>query len=55
MNAVVILAVAFVLACLWYKFMDDATGEELMGCGIFALLPFAVIGVGAVAALLIFT
>lgn len=55
MNAVVILAVAFVLSWLWYKFLDDASGEELMGCGIFALLPFAVICVGAVGALLIFT
>lgn len=55
MLAVCILIVAAALAWAWKKFLDKATGEELMGCGIFVFVPWLIIASAAIIALLAFT
>jgi hypothetical protein len=55
MTAVVIIVIAAALAWGWKEVLDRATGEELMGCGLFVFVPFVLILAALVAALIYFT
>lgn len=55
MTAILILVVAAVLAFAWFKVVDRMTGEEVMGCGIFLLVPLLLIVIGTIIALIMLT
>lgn len=55
MTALVIILIAIALAYGWKKVLDRATGEELMGCGVFVFVPFVLILAAVVVALIVFT
>lgn len=55
MTAILILAAAALLAWLYSKYLGRQSGEVMMGCGVFLLIPFALILVGAIVALVVLT
>lgn len=51
MTAILILLVAGLLAWFYARFLDKQSGEVMMGAGVLLLVPFAVIAIGAIVAL----
>lgn len=55
MTAILIIIVGAVLAWLYSTYLRKQSGETMMGCGIFLLIPFLVIALGVVVALVVLT
>ena len=55
MTAIAILFVAGVLAWLYTRYLGKQSGEVMMGMGVLLLIPYAVIFIGTIVALVMLT
>ena len=55
MKALAIIAIGLLLAWLYGRLLSKADGETLMSLNILALVPWVIIAIGTVAALVVLT